>query len=113
MREHQLTSQTALSVSASSGFSLLEVLISIVFLTVVIVTVLQSMSYCLKISEEVERQWRDSLLRWNRVQQLRSGQELGGVEVHILPGGRPMFYQEVRTEVENHGEYWGVLRAAK
>ena len=95
------------------GFSLLEVLISISFLTIVVVTVLQCMSYCFQLSVQAEEHWRDSLSKWNQSQELRSLQSDLGNQVTVIPAARPMFFVEVSAENEASDRQWGVLRAAK
>jgi hypothetical protein len=113
MREPELTREEVPTEKMATGFSLLEVLISITFLTVVVVTVLQSMSYCLQVSGEAHKHWRDSLSKWSEVQELRSWQGTVGDPVIVLPGARPMSYQEVPAGAETSDDHWGVLRAAK
>ena len=113
MRKPELTRYEVPSEKMATGFSLLEVLISITFLAVVVVTVLQSMSYCLQVSGKANKHWRDSLSKWSVVQELRSRQGAVGDPVNVLPGARPMSYQEVPSGTETSDDRWGVLRAAK
>ena len=102
-----------LRIEASNGFSLLETLISTVFLTIVAVTILQCMAYCFRISEQAREVWCESLARWNEIQDLRSGVRSITGAVMILPEARPMFYQEVSPEPEAGRKKWGVLLSGK
>lgn len=96
-----------------AGFSLLEALVSITFLTIVVVSLLQSMAYCLRISGESERSWRESLSKWNEVQELRSGHNRGGKSIVVHPQARPMAYHEVPMNDSETVRKWGVLRTVR
>jgi Tfp pilus assembly protein PilV len=98
--------------TGETGFSLLEALISITFLTIVAVTLLQSMAYCFRVAEEARRSWRDCLTKWNEVQELRSLHRIEGDPIVVVPLSKPMTHHEI-TVGNQDAKKWGVLRAAK
>jgi Tfp pilus assembly protein PilV len=96
----------------AAGFTFLEVLVSTVFLTVAIVTMLQCLAHALQMQVASGEQWRRSLEKWNRCQELRSGLE-AGEPVSVLPGARSMLQFAVQADAEDSSPAWEVLRAAK
>ena len=113
MGECEMTSQQIFLEKTVAGFSLLEVLVSITIVTVIVVGVLQCMAYCLQISLAADRHWRDSLSRWNQVQELRSQRNTQGAPFMVLLHARPMSYWVVASESEDDEGGWEVLRASK
>jgi Tfp pilus assembly protein PilV len=95
-----------------AGFSLLEALISVSFLSVVAVTLLQSLAFCLEVSQRARDLWSDSLAAWNQVQELRSEHADRGDPVLVFPNARPMFFREVAVG-QADDQNWGILNASK
>ena len=96
-----------------SGFTLLEVLISVAFMTIVVMTLLQAMSYCVRVSGQAEDRWRKTLSKWNEVQELRLQHEVVGSPVVVPPAARPLTYQEVPQELDETGCVWEVITAVR
>jgi Tfp pilus assembly protein PilV len=108
MRKLELMSKKPSPGQTAAGFSLLELLISVSFLAVLAVTLVQSLTYCLQVSERTQEHWRDTLSRWNQVQEIRSGLDAGGDLITVMPAVRAMTYQKVPDQTENDDQ-WGVL----
>jgi len=109
MRIPGLSSGETRSEQNAAGFSLLELLVSLAFLTVLTVTLLQSLTYCLQVSNQTQKHWNEALSRWNQVQEIRGGRDMGGDPVVVKPEARPMFLSEIASQNAKK-EKWGVLR---
>jgi Tfp pilus assembly protein PilV len=93
------------------GFTLVEVIVSTIFLTVAMVAILQCLAHVLQMQVESRKQWTRSLEKWNRCQELRSGLE-AGEPVSVLPSARSLFRFVVQAD-DGDLLSWEVLRAPK
>lgn len=95
------------------GFSLLEVLIAMVLLTVALLALLQALAAASQSLALARQKWESSMERWNQSQQIRSG---GGQILDqwiVVPGSRPVSKFKVSSEKGAGNLTWEVLRAEK
>lgn len=100
---------------AADGFSLVEVMIALIFLTVASVTLLQGFELAFRQYSAAQERWKSSVDLWNRVETLR-GRAFGakeGEEMQIVPGARPLYRQVIETAGPAGVLRWEVLRAEK
>jgi hypothetical protein len=96
------------------GFTLIEVLVTLCFVTVAALGCLSLAALAVKTYQLSCLRWKQTLGTWNQTQQLRSdawiGEESGEV---IAPGSVPLRRFEIRTEGETEPQVWEVLHAKK
>jgi hypothetical protein len=97
--------------SAAGGYSLLEVLVSMVFLTVAALSVMQAISVAAKAYSFSERHWHGTVERWNRAVGLRADPPLEGQDF-LLASEVPPLHRHV-LPAEGTGEDWEVLIAQR
>jgi Tfp pilus assembly protein PilV len=72
--------------SADRGYGLLEVLVSLLFLTVAVLSIVQSIAVAASAYSLSQRQWLEAVDRWNQAVQLRAQPPPEGHEVILAPG---------------------------
>ncbi|MBI4444381.1 MAG: prepilin-type N-terminal cleavage/methylation domain-containing protein [Acidobacteria bacterium] len=93
----------------SPGFTLLEVLVATVVLTVAAVSLLQSFGIAMQFYNRSNRSWHTSIDKWNLAQQIRTHGAQSSEKVPTLEEARPLY----RFFIQEDGRTWEVLRAQK
>jgi hypothetical protein len=93
--------------------SLIEVLASMLLLTIALVGGLQCLTHCIQLSQAAQKHWEGSLDTWNQAQSLRAQPPAGGDPVMIHPDTQPMVRFTLEGEEESDGPDWEILRAPK
>lgn len=96
------------------GFTLIEVLVTLCFVTVAALGCLSLAALAVKTYQLSCLRWKQTLGTWNQAQQLRSdawtGEESGEV---IVPGSVPLRRFEIQSEGGTEPQVWEVLHAKK
>lgn len=92
------------------GFSLLEAVVSMVFLTLGLVGLLLAFSAALRVEQQSREFWRGAVARFSQAQQLRADPQPAGRPLQIAPGIPPLYRQEVPGENSKEGVRWEVWR---
>ena len=93
----------------SEGFSLLEVLFSLLVLTVAIVALLHGVGTAFQAYSAAQRRWEITVDLWNRVEQSRVSPEEGGAWIEVFPQARPLY----RVVLGDSVRRWETLHAQK
>ena len=91
------------------GFSLLEVMISGLVLTIAATALLQSIGFVCQSYSSARNHWEGSVKLWRRVEESRTAPTIDAESIQILPEARPLY----RTVVSDSDRRWEVLRAQK
>lgn len=91
------------------GFSLLEVQLSLIILTVAIVALLHAIGVAFRSYSSAHSQWQVTVDLWNRVEQSRAAPGPEEEWIQVLPQARPLY----RVVLEDSSRRWEVLRAQK
>lgn len=91
------------------GFTLLEVLVALVILTVAAVALMQAFGFSIRFYASAKDRWRSSVDLWNRVQEIRANPSPEGERLQVIEGARPVY----RIVLEDSSRRWEVLRADK
>jgi Tfp pilus assembly protein PilV len=97
---------------SGKGFTLVEVMVSLVFLMVTLMALLQGLELALQSYGKARIRWKASIGLWNQVEQSRTSPP-SGESIQIFPGARPLYRTIVSDpRLEGHSD-WEVLRAQK
>ncbi len=95
------------------GFTLMEVMVSLFFLIVAAMALLQGLDLAFRHYSLARTRWEASVELWNQVEQLRATSSTQGESIQIIPDSRPLYrtvYKHPRLG-EQYG--WEVLSAEK
>ncbi|MGH9340126.1 MAG: type IV pilus modification PilV family protein [Acidobacteriota bacterium] len=95
------------------GFSLLEVLVSIVFLTISSLALLQGLTVAFQSYSLARTRWKDTLELWNKSENIRAQPPLSGEFFQAMPGARPLYRIVLDDPSNKSNQQWEVLRAQK
>lgn len=101
------------SPSPEEGFSLLEVLIAVLILTIASVTLLQGFELASQRYTAAQERWRAAVNCWNEVEVLRVRSPEEAEEIHVFPGARPLHRKIIETAGAGGFLEWEVLYAEK
>ncbi len=95
------------------GFTLIEVMISLVFLLVAAMALLQGLELAFRHYSLAQNRWKATVELWNQIEELRATHSPRGEPLHIIPDSRPL-YRTVLTD-SRLGEHsgWEVLKSEK
>ncbi len=107
-RETQRSSATSIS-----GFTLIEVMISLVFLLVASMALLQGLELAFRHYSLAQNRWKATIELWNQIEKLRATHSPRGEPLQIIPDSRPL-YRTLLTD-QRLGEHsgWEVLNSEK
>jgi hypothetical protein len=98
----------------SRGFTLIEVLVTLCFVTVAALGCLSLAALAVRTYQLSCLRWKQTVGSWNQTQQLRSDTWEGEVSGEVVvPGSIPLRRFEIRTEGEPEPQVWEVLHAKK
>lgn len=98
--------------SSESGFSLSEVLVALLILTLASVTLLQCIELSIRQYSLTQKHWKSAVESWNRAEQMRSLTPRGQEKIQILPTARPL-YRTILSPGTGLATNWEVLIAEK
>ncbi len=107
-RETQRSSATSIR-----GFTLIEVMLSLVLLMVTSMALLQGLELAFRHYSLAQHHWRATVELWNRVEKLRATHSPRGEPLQIIPDSRPL-YRTLLTD-PRLGEHsgWEVLNSER
>lgn len=98
-----------LELKKAGGFTLLEVLVAMVILTVAAVALMQAFGFSIRFYASANDRWRSGVELWNRSQEIRGNSSPEGEPFQVIEGARPLY----RIVLEDSSRRWEVLRAGK
>ncbi|MEE8461782.1 MAG: prepilin-type N-terminal cleavage/methylation domain-containing protein [Acidobacteriota bacterium] len=107
-RETQRSSATSIR-----GFTLIEVMLSLVLLMVTSMALLQGLELAFRHYALAQNRWKASVELWNQIEKLRATHSPRGEPLQIIPDSRPL-YRTLLTD-PRLGEHsgWEVLNSEK
>ncbi len=101
------------SASYIRGFTLIEVMVSLVLLLVASMALLQGLELAFRHYSLVQNHWKATVELWNQIEKLRASHSPRGEPFQIIPDSRPL-YRTVLTD-PRLGEHagWEVLQSEK
>ncbi len=101
------------SASYIRGFTLIEVMLSLVFLLVASMVLLQGLELAFRHYSLAQNHWKASVELWNQIEKLRATHSPRGEPLQIIPDSRPL-YRTLLTD-PRLGEHsgWEVLNSEK
>jgi len=96
-----------------SGFTLIEVMLSLVFLLVTTMALLQGLELAFRHYSLAQNRWKATVELWNQIEELRATHSPRGEPLQIIPDSRPL-YRTLLTD-PRLGEHsgWEVLNSEK
>lgn len=104
---------TQLGEASPNGFSLVEVMVSFLFLTVASLALLQGFELAFRHYSLAQNRWKVTIELWNRIEQLRANPPTQEEALQIFPGARPLYRTVVSIPGRAEHSGWEVLRAEK
>ncbi len=95
------------------GFTLVEVLISLMLLILTSVSLLESLDQAFRHYRIAEQRWRATIEVWNQIELLRADSPAAGDSLLILPNSRPLYRSVIRDSRLLGQSGWEVLIADK
>ena len=95
------------------GFTLVEVLISLMLLILTSVSLLESLDQAFRHYRIAEQRWRATIEVWNQIELLRADSPTAGDSLLILPNSRPLYRSVIRDSRLLGQSGWEVLIADK
>ena len=114
MQGHRRRRETQRSSAISiRGFTLIEVMISLVFLLVASMALLQGLELAFRHYSLAQNHWKATVELWNQIEKLRATHSPRGEPLQIIPDSRPL-YRTLLTD-PRLGEHsgWEVLNSEK
>ncbi len=112
MPRHRRRRETQRS-SASSirGFTLIEVMVSLVFLLVAAMALLQGLEMVFRHYSLTQNRWKATVELWNQIEEIRATHSSQGEPTQIIPSSRPLYRRVLKDRrLEGHSG-WEVLSA--
>ncbi len=99
--------------TSTSGFTLIEVMLSLLFLLVAAMALLQGLELAFRHYSMAQDRWKATVDLWNQIEELRATHSPRGEPLHIIPDSRPL-YRTLLTD-PRMGEHsgWEVLNSEK
>ncbi len=107
-RETQRSSATSIR-----GFTLIEVMISLVFLLVASMALLQSLEVAFRHYSLAQNRWKATVELWNQIEELRATHSPRGEPLQIIPDSRPLYRTLVTDPRLGEHSGWEVLHSEK
>ncbi len=100
-------------VPSANGFTLIEVMLSLVLLLVASMALLQGLELAFRHYSLVQNRWKATVELWNQIEELRATHSPRGEPLQIIPDSRPL-YRTLLTD-PRLGEHsgWEVLNSEK
>ncbi len=101
------------ALTSANGFTLVEVMISLAFLLVAAIALLQGLELAFRHYSLAQNRWKTTVELWNQIEELRAAHSPRGEILQIIPGSRPL-YRTLLTD-PRLGEHsgWEVLNSEK
>jgi len=97
----------------ASGFTLVEVMISLVFLLVAAMALLQGLDLAFRHYVLAQNRWKATVELWNQIEEIRATHSSRGEPLYIIPDSRPLYRRVLKDgRLEGHSG-WEVLSAEK
>ena len=96
-----------------NGFTLVEVMVSLVFFLVAALALLQGLDLALRHYSLVQRHWKATIDLWNQIEELRATAATQGDPIQIIPDSRPLYRTVFRDSRLTERSGWEVLSAEK
>jgi len=101
------------SASSIRGFTLIEVMFSLVFLLVAAMALLQGLELAFRHYSLTQNRWKATVELWNQTEEIRATRSSGGEPLQIIPDSRPLYRRVLKDgRLEGHPG-WEVLSAEK
>ncbi len=114
MQGHRRRRETQRSSAISiRGFTLIEVMLSLVLLMVTSMALLQGLELAFRHYSLAQDRWKATLELWNQIEEIRATHSSRGEPLQIIPDSRPL-YRTLLTD-PRMGEHsgWEVLNSEK
>ncbi len=100
-------------VPSASGFTLIEVMLSLLFLLVSAMALLQGLELAFRHYSLAQDRWKATVELWNQIEEIRATHSSRGEPLQIIPNSRPL-YRTLLTD-PRMGEHsgWEVLNSEK
>ena len=95
------------------GFTLVEVLISLMLLIVVTASLLAGLGQAFRHYSLAQGRWKATVEVWNQIELLRSDSPATGETLLILPNSRPLYRSVIRDSRLMGQSGWEILIAEK
>ncbi len=93
----------------SPAFTLLETLISMIILTLAVVGLLQGLTLALRVYSLTDKHRLETLRRWNRAEQIRTGSAVDREPVAEIPIGRSLYRFKLLDQEGGQEAQWEIL----
>ncbi len=101
------------SASSIRGLTLIEVMVSLVFLLVAAMALLQGLEMAFRHYSLTQNRWKATVELWNQIEEIRATRSSGGEPLQIIPDSRPLYRRVLKDgRLEGHPG-WEVLSAEK
>ncbi len=97
----------------SLGFTLMEVMVSLVFLLVAAIALLQGLELTFRHYTLAQNRWKATVELWNQTEDIRAARSSRGEPLQVIPNSRPLYRTVLKDgRLEGHSG-WEVLSAEK
>jgi prepilin-type N-terminal cleavage/methylation domain-containing protein len=99
------------ALTSANGFTLVEVMISLAFLLVAAMALLQGLELAFRHYALAQDRWKATVELWNQVEKIRATHSSRGEPTQIIPSSRPLYRRVLKDgRLEGHSG-WEVLSA--
>ena len=114
MQRHRRRRETQRSsATSSSGFTLIEVMVSLVFLMVTSMALLQGLELAFRHYSLAQNRWKATVELWNRIEELRATHSPRGEPFQIIPDSPPLYRTLLTDPRLGAHSGWEVLTSEK
>ena len=99
--------------TSANGFTLVEVMVSLVFLLVAAMALLQGLELALRHYSLAQNRWKGTVELWNQVEQIRATHSSRGEPIQIIPHSRPLYRTVLKDSRLGGHSGWEVLNSEK
>ncbi len=96
-----------------NGFTLIEVMVSLFFLTIAAMALLQGLDLAFRQYSLAQTRWEAIVELWNQIEQSRATSPTHGEPIQIIPDSRPLYRTVYRDPRLGEQSGWEVLSAEK
>ncbi len=96
-----------------NGFTLIEVMVSLFFLTIAAMALLQGLDLAFRQYSLAQTRWEAIVELWNQIEQSRATSSSQGEAIQIIPDSRPLYRTVFSDPRLGEQSGWEVLSAEK